>query len=118
VFVELHLDDLVEAAIDRGKTFVHLFTGPTDLVVHLGAEAADLIAHVGADILAFFFDEAGKFLELGLFVFWHAGQYTILMDLEAMGSVGVESGSLEFAKRRRIFQGPDLQKDERVLLFG
>jgi hypothetical protein len=26
--------------------------------------------------------------------------------------------SLEFAKRRRIFQGPDLQKDERALLFG
>ena len=76
MFVQLHLDDLVEAAIDGGKTVVHLFTETSDLnahvadlIVHLGAKAADLIAHVGADVLAFFFDETRKLLELGLFVF-------------------------------------------------
>jgi hypothetical protein len=44
MFVQLHLDDLVEAAIDGGKTFVHLFTEVADLIVHFVAEAADLIA--------------------------------------------------------------------------
>jgi hypothetical protein len=116
MFVQLHLDDLVEAAIDGGKTFVHLFTEVADLIVHFVAEAADLIAYVGADVLAFFFDETRKLLELGLFVFRHAGQYTILGARHRF--IGAESASLEFAKRQRTFQGPDLQKDERVLLFG
>jgi hypothetical protein len=48
VLVELSLNDLVKAAIDGGKTFVHLFAETADLIVQLGAEAADLIAHVGA----------------------------------------------------------------------
>jgi hypothetical protein len=38
MFVELHLDDLVEAAIDGGKTFVHLFTETADPIVYVGAE--------------------------------------------------------------------------------
>ena len=33
VFVELHLDDLVEAAIRGSKTFVHLLTEAADLSV-------------------------------------------------------------------------------------
>jgi hypothetical protein len=66
MLVELRLNDLVEAAIDGGKAVVHFFT-----------ETADLIVYVGADVLAFFFDEARQLLKLGLFVFWHAGQYTI-----------------------------------------
>jgi hypothetical protein len=45
VFVELHLDDLVEAAVDGGKTFVHLFTETADLKAH----GADLIVHLGAE---------------------------------------------------------------------
>jgi hypothetical protein len=56
------LDDLVQAATDGGKTFVHLFS-----------ETADLIVHISADVLAFFFDETRKLLELGLFVLRHAG---------------------------------------------
>jgi hypothetical protein len=36
-FVELHLYDLVEAAIDGGKTFVHLLTEAADLIMHLAA---------------------------------------------------------------------------------
>ena len=32
LFVELHLDDLVETTIDGGKTFVHLFTEADDLI--------------------------------------------------------------------------------------
>jgi hypothetical protein len=35
-----------------------------------------LIAHVAANVVAFFFDEACKLLELG-FLFCHAGQYTM-----------------------------------------
>jgi hypothetical protein len=46
VFVQLHLDDLVEAAIDGGKAFVHLFTQAAYLIVHLVAEAADLMHHL------------------------------------------------------------------------
>jgi hypothetical protein len=97
VFVELHLDDLIEAASDGGKPFVHLFT-----------ETADLIAHVGTDVLAFLFDRACEFVELGLFVPWHAGQYTIPTD-EAMGSTGVERASVGFARPSGIFQASDLQ---------
>ena len=106
MFVQLHLDDLVEAAIDGGKTFVHLFTEVADLIVHFVAEAADLIAYVGADVLAFFFDETRKLLELGLFVLRHASQYTIVMrwgtkamDSEAMRLVGAESAGAGFAWR-------------------
>jgi hypothetical protein len=121
MFVELHLDDLVEAAIDGGKTFVHLFTETADLIVHLGAEAADLIAHVGADVLALFFDETRKFLELGLFVFLHAGQYTIrggaMRTVAAhkrerwICKVKVRDVGGVFAKWDVIFQALDLQRD-------
>jgi hypothetical protein len=114
MLVELRLNDLIEAAIDGSEAFVHLFAEAADLDMH----SVYLIAHVGADVIAFFFDETRKLLELGFFVLWHAGQYTILMDSVATGSVGAESASLEFAKRRRNFQGPDLQKDKRVPLFG
>ena len=70
MFIELNLYDLIEAAIDGGKTFVHLFAEATDLnahvadlIVHLGAEGADLVAYVSADVLAFLLDETRKFLE-------------------------------------------------------
>jgi hypothetical protein len=66
-----------------GEAFVHLFAEAADLnphvadlVVHVGTESADFIVHVGADVLAFFFDEARKFLELG-FLFCRANQYTL-----------------------------------------
>jgi hypothetical protein len=72
-YIELHLDDLVGAAIDGGKSFVHLFAEAADLNAHV----ADLIVHVSADVLAFPFDETGKLLELGLFLLWHGGRYTI-----------------------------------------
>jgi hypothetical protein len=105
VFVQLHLDDLVEAAIDGGKTFVHLFAETTDLnahvanlIVHLGAETADLkahvadlIAYVSADVLALFFDETRKLLEFGLFILRHVGQYTILTNLAATRLAGAEA---------------------------
>ena len=38
------MDDLVEAATDGGKSFVHRFTKTADLIVHLVAKAADLVA--------------------------------------------------------------------------
>jgi hypothetical protein len=78
-------------------------TRVADLIVHLGAEAAELIAYVGADVLAFFFDETGKLLELGLFVFRHASQYTILRarhKLQAPKARPVDLQS-ECARRRR-----------------
>jgi hypothetical protein len=43
VFVELGLNDLVEAAIDGGKTFMHLLTETADLKAHV----ADLIVGAG-----------------------------------------------------------------------
>jgi hypothetical protein len=91
VLVELRLNDLVEAAIDGREAFVHLFAEAADLNMHL----TDLIAHVGADVLAFFFDETRKLLELGLFVLQHASQYTILgsstkaMDSEVIALKGI-----------------------------
>jgi hypothetical protein len=91
VFVQLHLDDLVEAAIDGGKTFVHLFT-----------ETADLIVYVGADVLALFFDETRKLLEL--FILRHASQYTIV------GANTVAMGFGDDETRRRVFLGLDLQR--------
>jgi hypothetical protein len=72
VLVELRLNDLIEAAIDGREAVVHLFAEAADLNMHL----TDLIAHVAADVLAFFFDETRKLLELG-FLFSHAGQYTM-----------------------------------------
>jgi hypothetical protein len=36
----------------------------------------------------------------------------------AMKEAYVQPSGFGFAKRRWIFQAPDLQKDERVLLFG
>jgi hypothetical protein len=104
MLVELGLDDLVEAAIDGREAFVHLFAEPADLNTYF----ADLVVHVAADVLAFFFNETRKLLELG-FLFCHAGQYTIPMDSEAMASVGAESASLEFASSDGIFQASDLQ---------
>jgi hypothetical protein len=95
VFVELRLNDLVEAAIDGREAFVHLFAEAADLDVH----SAYLIAHVGANVVAFFFDEACKLLELGLFILWHASQYTIMgANTKAMGFGDVET-------RRRDFSG-------------
>jgi hypothetical protein len=110
VFVQLHLDDLVEAAIDGGKTFVYLFTG-----------TADLIVYVGADVLALFFDETRKLLELGLFILWHASQYTI------MGASTTATGFSEtfavrvgvgYAKMNVILQASDLQGREGATLGG
>jgi hypothetical protein len=62
VLVELRLNDLVEAAIDGREAFVHLFAEAADLDMH----SAYLIAHVAANVVALFFDEACKLLELGL----------------------------------------------------
>jgi hypothetical protein len=45
VFVELRLYDLVEAAIDGGKAFMHLFAKAADLNMHL----ADFMVHSGAE---------------------------------------------------------------------
>jgi hypothetical protein len=51
-----------------------------------------LIVHVGADVLAFFFDETRKLLELG-FLFCHAGHYTMLRARhEGSGFGGDEIG--------------------------
>jgi hypothetical protein len=75
-----------------------LNTHVADLIVHLGAKAADLIAYVGADVLAFFFDETRKLLELGLFILRHASQYTIVgASTTAMGF-----GDARRQSRRRI----------------
>jgi hypothetical protein len=71
VLVELHLDDVVEAAIDAGKPFMHFFAKTADF----GTDLADIFAEFGdfsSDILAFALDEARKLVELGLLLFWHA----------------------------------------------
>jgi hypothetical protein len=113
VLVELRLNDLVEAAIDGREAFVHLFAEAADLnphvadlVVHLGTESADLVAHVGADVLAFFFNEARKFLEFG-FLFCHAGQYTMPTPLTGVRLGGRAFG---FAKWHGMFQASNMQR--------
>jgi hypothetical protein len=96
VFVELRLNDLVKAAIDGGKTFVHLVAEAADLNTHV----TDLIVHVGADVLSFFFDEARKLLELG-FLFCH------MQGSIARRSAGMREGYPEHGnqkKRARILE--------------
>jgi hypothetical protein len=64
MLVELHLYDVVEAAIDGSEALAHLVAKIGDVSRHFFAKASDLFVHIAADILAFFFDETRKLLEL------------------------------------------------------
>jgi hypothetical protein len=80
VFVELHLDDLIEAAIDGGEAVKHLFAEAADLIVHVGAKVANVCTDFrdfSPDVLAFALDETRKLVEFGFLFGCHVGQYTM-----------------------------------------
>jgi hypothetical protein len=74
VFVQLRLDDVIEAAVDCSKSVMPLFAEAAEFAEKIANNRTGF-RNFSPDVITLFFDEACKLVELGLLFLWHAGQY-------------------------------------------